>query len=186
MIWQHALITYSNLTNTPGKAVLLLYTYNPLCFKVQSMSGRSHLKQKSFKQAWTLLNSLKTLHAILEEHWKCICQESYWSNKVDVSYWSRNAHVLVGPPRLFSQNIPWRVNILYLLDEVFKIMNRDSCQWAWVFPSVPLKCLIQPKLLQLLNCQPIKWQKQYEQIKLRLMQATDKHQWRSWKRRRNK
>ena len=43
------------------------------------------------------------------------------------------------------------------------------------FPSVPLQCLLQQKLLPLLNCQPHQWN-QEEQIKLHPTEATKKCQ----------
>ena len=64
--------------------------------KFMEQEWRSLLKEKSFKQAGTLLNSLNTFHAILEEHEKSIYQASYKRNKVNVSHSSVNVHMQVG------------------------------------------------------------------------------------------
>ena len=54
--------------------------------KCVEQQWRSILTWKIFKHAETFLNSLGTLQTILEEHWKSICQASYWRNGVNVSH----------------------------------------------------------------------------------------------------
>ena len=51
---------------------------------------RSLLRQKCFKQAGNLLKNLEALQSIIEEHWKSICQASYWRSKVMVLHSSSN------------------------------------------------------------------------------------------------
>ena len=46
--------------------------------------------------ARTLLNGLETLKTFLEDHWKCICQNSYLRYKVIVSYSSSNDFMKIG------------------------------------------------------------------------------------------
>ena len=90
---------------------------------------RSLLKQKSFKWSGTLLNSLKTFHAIQVDHWKSNCQASYWRNKLNVSHSSRNDHVQV-------EAISKAIFAEVLMESKYLVSHGQSfqhCEW-WFTP----------------------------------------------------
>ena len=52
-----------------------------ICLDSLEQQLRSLLMQRSFQHAGILLKVLESLHTILEENWRHICNHFYWRNK---------------------------------------------------------------------------------------------------------